>query len=126
LLKTTEALIKGDNLKEFWKLWLLKTSRVALFVWSAALRKILTHDNLRKRNVVMVEWCCRRKKSGKTIDHLLLHCEVARDLWSYILTLFGIEWVMPRTVLELLTNWGASVVYGPTKEAWWLVPLCLM
>jgi hypothetical protein len=113
LLKTTEALIKGDNLKEFWKLWLLKTSRVALFVWSAALRKILTHDNLRKRNVVMVEWCCRRKKSGKTIDHLLL-------------TLFGIEWVMPRTVLELLTNWGASVVYGPTKEAWWLVPLCLM
>jgi len=66
------------------------------------------------------------KKSGESIEHLLLHCEVARDLWSYILTLFGVEWVMPRMVLELLTSWGASFGYGPAKEVWRLVLLCLM
>jgi len=33
---------------------------------------------------------------------------------------------MLRTVLELLISWGASVGYGPAKEAWRLVPLCLM
>jgi len=33
---------------------------------------------------------------------------------------------MPRTVLELLTSWGASVGYGLSKEAWWLAPLCLL
>jgi hypothetical protein len=66
------------------------------------------------------------KKSGESIEHLSLHCEVARDLWSYILTLFGVEWVMPRMVLELLTSWGASFGYGPAKEVWRLVPLCLM
>jgi hypothetical protein len=49
------------------------------------------------------------KKSGESIEHLLLHYEVARNLWSYILTLFGVEWVMPRMVLELLTSWGASL-----------------
>jgi hypothetical protein len=84
------------------------------------------HDNLRKRNVVVIEWCCMCKKNGESIDHLLLHCEVARDLWSYILVLFGVEWVMQRTVLELLTSWGALVGYGRDKEAWRLAPLCLL
>jgi hypothetical protein len=54
----------------------------------------------------VIEWCCLWKKSRESIDHLLLHCEVARDLWSYILILFGVEWVIPRTVLELLKSWG--------------------
>jgi len=59
---------------------------VVFFVWIAALGKILTHDNLRKRNVMVIEWCCMCRKSGESIEYLLLHCEVARDLWSYILT----------------------------------------
>jgi hypothetical protein len=66
------------------------------------------------------------KKSGESIDHLLLHCEVARDLWSYILILFGVEWVMPRTVLELMTSWDESVGFGCAKEAWRLALLCLL
>jgi len=90
---------------------------VSFFEWSATLGKILMHDNLRKRNVVVIEWCFMCKKNGESIDHLLLHCEIACDLWSYILILFGVEWVMPRTVLELLTSWGVSVVYDRTKEA---------
>jgi hypothetical protein len=44
-------------------------------------------DNLRKRNVVVIEWCCMCKKSGGSIEHLLLYWEVALDLWSYILYL---------------------------------------
>jgi hypothetical protein len=39
---------------------------------------------------VVVEWCCMSKKCGESIGHLLLHCEVAHDLWSYILTYFGV------------------------------------
>jgi hypothetical protein len=44
------------------------------------------------------------KKTRESIEHLLLHCEVARNLCSYILTLFGVEWVMSRRVLKLLTS----------------------
>jgi len=73
-----------------------------------------------------MEWCCLCKKSGETIDHLLLHCEVARALWSYILILFGVEWIMPRTVLELMNSWGAAIWNGQLKEAWRLAPLCLL
>ena len=54
-------------------------------------------DNLRKKNVMVVEWCCMYKKIGESIDHLLIHCEVAKELWSSILKLFGMDWVMPRS-----------------------------
>jgi hypothetical protein len=88
-----EVLIRKNGSSFPWKcIWHVKApTRVAFFVWLAALRKILTHDNLRKRNVVVIEWCCMCKKNGEFIDHLLLHCEVAYDLWSYIFILFGIE-----------------------------------
>jgi hypothetical protein len=76
-----------------------------VFCVDNSIRKILTLDNLRKRNVVVVEWCCMCKKSGESIDHLLIHCEVARELWSSILNLFGVEWVMPRRVIDVLVSW---------------------
>jgi len=108
-------------------IWRVKAStRVAFFVWVVALGKILTHDNLRKMNFMVIDWCCMCKKSGESIKHLLLHCKVARDPWSYALTLFSVEWIMSRMVLELLTSWGASFGYGPAKEVWRLIPWFLM
>jgi hypothetical protein len=49
---------------------------VAFFVWIAALGKILTHDNLRRRDIVVVEWCVMCKKHGESVDQLFLHCDV--------------------------------------------------
>jgi hypothetical protein len=40
---------------------------------------------------VVVEWCYICKKSEESIDYIMLYCEVARELWSYILTRFGVE-----------------------------------
>jgi len=71
-------------------------------VWTEALGNIVIHNNLRKRHVVVVEWCCMCRKSRESIDYLMLHYEVAKELWSYLLTLFGVEWVMPRRVITLL------------------------
>jgi hypothetical protein len=46
------------------------------------------------------------KKSMEFINHLLLYCEVARELWALIFGLFGVEWIMPRRVIDLLASWG--------------------
>jgi hypothetical protein len=69
--------------------------------------KILTMKNLQKREVVVVGWCCMCKRSGESID--LLHCEVTRELWSSLFTLFNVRWVMPTTVLDLLACYQGQV-----------------
>jgi hypothetical protein len=50
---------------------------VAFFVWSTALGKIFTMENLQKRHVIVVDRCCMCKKNGESVDHLLIHSEVA-------------------------------------------------
>jgi hypothetical protein len=55
-------------------------STMAFFVLEATLGRILTLDNLRKRYVIVMDWCCMCKKSSESTDHLLFHFEVARDL----------------------------------------------
>ena len=69
--------------------------RVVFFVWIVALGKILTLNNLIKLQVIVMDWSCLCKKSLESIDHLLLHREVVRDLWVLVFRLFRIEWVMP-------------------------------
>ena len=39
------------------------------------------------------------------MDHLLLHCKFAHALWSEVFFMFGLQWVMPRTVVSLLFVW---------------------
>ena len=63
--------------------------RSVFFAWSAALSKILTLNNLRKRHVIVINRCCMCKRSEEMVDHLLLHCEVASALWYAILSRFG-------------------------------------
>jgi hypothetical protein len=84
--------------------WLTQApSRAAFFFsWSAALCKILTLDNLRNRHFIMIDRCYMCKKTGESVDHLLLHYDVASALWSSLFSRFGLSWVMPRQVIDLL------------------------
>ena len=88
-----------------WKcIWSNKvTKRVSL--WTAVRDSILTIDNLVKRNLSLVNWCCLCRCNGETVDHLLLHCKFAHALWSELFLMFGLQWVMPRMVVSLLFAW---------------------
>ena len=39
------------------------------------------------------------------MDYLLLHCEIAYELWSEVSLMFGIQWVMLDMVACLLFGW---------------------
>jgi hypothetical protein len=54
---------------------------VSSFTWLAALGKILTMDNIRKRHVIVADKCCMCKMNGKSMD-LLLYCDVACTIWT--------------------------------------------
>uniref|UniRef100_A0A2N9FU80 Reverse transcriptase domain-containing protein n=1 Tax=Fagus sylvatica TaxID=28930 RepID=A0A2N9FU80_FAGSY len=109
-----------------WKgIWKAKVPpRVAFFAWTAALGKILTADNLRHRGIPVVSWCCMCKADGETVDHLLLHCPYAKELWDMVFGLFGIQWVMPKRVIDLFPCWIGSV--GRTSVIWKAIPHCIM
>ena len=108
-------------------IWRVKAPlRVAFFVWTATIGKILTLDNLRKMNVMVMEWCYMCKHCGESIDHLLLHCEVANEIWNVFFQLFGVSWVMPRKVSDILESWRGQLGNRHVLCVWRLVPLCVM
>ena len=111
-----------------WKsIWKQKVpSRVAFFVWTAALGKCLTIDHLRKRNVWILDWCYMCKRNGELVDHLFLLCPFASDLWSMVLGLFGVSWVMPHSVLGLLWCWQGSFGRHRNGYIWSIIPHCLL
>uniref|UniRef100_A0A2N9HEZ0 Reverse transcriptase zinc-binding domain-containing protein n=1 Tax=Fagus sylvatica TaxID=28930 RepID=A0A2N9HEZ0_FAGSY len=99
--------------------------RVAFFVWVAAMGCILTIDNLRRRHVMVIDWCCMCKENGESISHLLLHCSAAMEIWSFMLNIFGIQWVMPDGVFALLSCWGDSCHSIRIRKVWDMVPPCV-
>ena len=64
--------------KSFWKQKI--PSRVAFFVWTAALGKCLTIGNLRKRKVCILDWCYMC--NCNCVYVLTIFSFIARLLWS--------------------------------------------
>jgi hypothetical protein len=73
----------------------------------------------------MVGWCCMCCNAGETGSHLLVHCSLASDLWSLVLRSFGVLWVFPDHITDLLS--GCYNYFGKHNSMVWnLVPLCLV
>jgi hypothetical protein len=99
--------------------------RVAFFAWTASWGRILTADNLMRRGYQLAGWCCMCRRDGETISHLLLHCDMAFGLWSFVLRTFGICWVLPGGVLDLFFGWynGLGKLHS---KVWNMVPPCIL
>ena len=69
--------------------------RVIFFFWTATLGKILPMDNLRNRCVIVVSCYCMCKRSGETVNHLLLQYKIAYNgvCWGFV-GFEGVVWVV--------------------------------
>ena len=55
------------------------------------------------------------------------HSEYSRELWYMGLCLFGVQWVMPCRVVDLLAVWtGRCGKFSRGGNCWKAIPLCLM
>ena len=95
------------------------------FMWTATHGQILTLDNLMLRGRPLANRCYLCCCNAESVDHLLLFCPITHSLWMYMLRLFGIDWVMPGLVEELLFCWF-HWLGKHSSDIWDLVPGCLM
>jgi hypothetical protein len=59
------------------------------------------------------------------MNHLLLHCVFSFAMWGYVFCLFGVNWVLPHTVFDLMVGWR-NWLGKRSSTMWNVVLLCLM
>lgn len=101
-------------------------AKVASFTCTTVLGKILNIDNLQGRNITVIEWCCKCKNNGEPVDHLPLNFDIARELWSLTLVLFGVQYIMPKWVIDLLACWKGCFGRHHSGDIWNVIRLCIM
>ena len=65
------------------------------FAWLALQSKTRTMDNLRRRNMIVVNACPLCLANEELVDHLLLHCRLTKSLCSSIFKDFSCSWFLP-------------------------------
>jgi hypothetical protein len=66
------------------------------------------------------------KSNGELVNHLLLRCPITWDLWDMVFSLFGVCWVMPKGVEDLLACWAGRCGKGEAASLWKIIPHCLI
>lgn len=70
---------------------------------------------------------CRLSNSDiETLDHLLLQCFHVWTVWSNLLEWWGVQWVTPRSMVDLLVWWKNWNLKPAKKIIWDCIPLAIM
>lgn len=103
--------------KNIWKSKVLL--KVQVFTWLALNDRILTYENLQKRNWLgftgqLCSFCGRKKESTY---HLLLRCPLAESIWVFFLKGLGIRGFL-GSLKSLWTLWRKKRIPKNLKPAW--------
>ena len=90
-----------------WNSWV--PPRVSFFAWEAMWKKVLTLDRIQRRGWPLTYRCYLCFSKAESINHILLHCELARSLWNLLFSLFGVPCFHPQ--LERHYWGGLSLVW---------------
>ena len=109
-----------------WSIWNpIVPPKLGFFAWEASWGKVLTLDQLKRRGILLANWCFLGEHDEETIDHLLIHCSRAKMLWDLLLSIVDSNWVFPLTVRQSLLAWQGAKVGRKHKRVWMEAPLCL-
>nr|CAN81329.1 hypothetical protein VITISV_039333 [Vitis vinifera] len=86
-------------------IWVDKVpTKILFFAWEATWGKVFTLDRLQKRGWQLPNLCFLCGCEEESVNHILIHCIVAKVLWDMIFALFGVQWVFSETVKEVLLS----------------------
>ena len=99
--------------------------RTCFFAWEAVWGKIFIVDMLMRRGWSMVNRCILCKENEESADHILIHCGKTRELWTLLLSSFGVMWVFPASVRNLFFKWKIKGLEKKMRAVWRLALICL-
>ena len=91
--------------------FLCKTSappKCKFFIWLAFHDRCWTVQRRKKCNLQADDPCAFCDQESETIDHLLVSCVFARQIWSFLLHRLGWDIAVPSTVDQSLADWWFS------------------
>ena len=99
--------------------------KLGFLAWEASWGKVLTLDQVKKRGITLANRCFLCEEEKEKIDHMLIHCPIARMLWDLFLAISGFSWVFPLSVCQTLLAWQGTKVGKKRQKIWMVAPLCL-
>jgi hypothetical protein len=85
-------------------LWKSKLpQKIKVFIWLVITNKILTKDNLKKRNWKGSSECCFCG-GLESIDHLFFKCSIARFVWRVVQIALNLDSI-PKNIGEICDRW---------------------
>ena len=101
-------------------------TKISIFAWEVWWGKILTMKQLKKRGRHLATRCPLCGKHEESLDHLLLHCPKVYNPWAFIFTIFGVNWVLLRSIKDTLVGWKSPSSRKSLRKVWMAAPLCLL
>ena len=110
-----------------WRLvWQSKVPpRVAFFSWSTLLVRFLQLTFAKGTLLFLIGVTCVRDVRNRWIIFCFI-TPITFEMWSLVLCLFGLHWVIPQKVIELFESWQINFRQHRNIDFWRLVPHCLM
>ncbi|CAN4087625.1 unnamed protein product [Withania somnifera] len=113
-----------------WKfIWKIKIPPiVSCFTWLLAKQDVLTQKNLIKRGIQLSLRCFLCEEEAETVTHLFLHFRITNILWRIFTNMMGLNWVMPRNIVQSLKGRSSSVSFANMsghRERWKIIPPCI-
>ena len=98
-----------------WNTWV--PTKVGFFAWEALWDKVLTLDQLRRRERALANRCFLCGEEEEMVDHLLVHCSKTIMLWDLFLAIVGVSLLFTLSVKEILLSWRGSFVGKRHKKS---------
>jgi hypothetical protein len=99
-----QGLVTFEPWKSLWKTWAPNKCKMFL-LWLAIRNRCWTVDKLEKRGLPHPEQCPLCDQEDETIEHLLVSCVVARQVWFNLLSPLNLVEYVPEQQEQNFANW---------------------
>eukprot|EP00253_Pinus_taeda_P002669 PITA_02669 len=103
--------------KQIWECFSIP--KINFFFWTLFQNKILTGENLCKRNIAGPHRCVFCKKALETSAHIFLECEFAQKTWTSFLAGLNVSSPANCSITEMFLTWKAKYPHRIAAKSLW-------